>query len=109
MKNKGFTLVEVIITIALLGFVGIIISMNLMKLIDDQKEDKKEEVKVLLEEAACTYAILYDDINSVTGETLVNNGYIDEVINGYKIEKYEVNISYDNGERKCQLDGEIER
>ena len=108
MKNRGFTLIEVIVTIALLGFVGIIISMNLMKLIDDQKKDKKEEVRMLLEEAVCTYAVLNNDVDIVTGETLVINGYIDEVISGYKIKNYEVEISFDDGERKCELVGEIE-
>lgn len=107
MKNKGFTLIEMIVTIALLGFVGIVLSMNMIKLINDQKEEKKAEVKTLIEEAACTYAIM-EDAYSVTGATLISEGLIDEIINGYEIKDYQVTITFYNGERKCTLVGEVE-
>lgn len=107
MKNKGFTLIEMIVTIALLALVGVVVTTNVLKLINNQKDEKKEEVKLLIEEAACTYAIL-EDVTSVTGETLISEGFIDEVINGYEVSDYRVIIYYVNGEKICELQGVIE-
>ena len=107
MKNKGFTLIEMVITIALLALVGVVVSTNVLKLINNQKEEKKEEVKLLMEEAACTYAIL-NNATSVTGTTLIGEGLIDEVINGYNVSDYRVAIYFVNNERICELQGDVE-
>ena len=110
MKDKGFTLIEMIITIALLALVGVVVSTNVLKIINNQKEEKKEEVKLLMEEAACTYAIL-NNVNEnkiIRGKILIEAGLIDEVINGYSVQDYDININYSSGERICKLSGEVE-
>lgn len=105
MNKKGFTLIELIVTIALIGFVGIVLSINVIKIVNDQNKKNEEQAKMLVEEAACAYAVLSTSHCEsgciVSGQTLINEGLIDEEINGVTISLYSVNVSYINGERVC--------
>lgn len=110
MKKNGFTLIELIVTIALLGLVGIVISFSMVNLLDNQKDERKSEFKSIMEEAACTYVLLsYASWNGayVEGDKLIQEGLVEEEINGYKVSNYKVNVSNIDGERKCTLEGEV--
>ncbi len=110
MNKNGFTLIELMITIALLSLVGVVLSVNMVRLINDQKDDKKVEFKELIEEAACTYVILSDaNWNGfyVEGNVLVSEGMIDEEVNGYQAANYRVSVTMENGKRTCTLEGEV--
>jgi len=109
MKKNGFTLIEIIITIALLGLVGIVLSISMINLIDNQKSNKIEEFKMLMEDAACTYAVLLgDDFPPyIHGNDLVAEGLIEEEVNGFKSDDYGVNVKVIDGERICTFDGEV--
>ena len=111
MKKNGFTLAELIVTIALLGLVGIVLSMNMIKIINNQKEEKKEEFVELMEEAACAYVILSDanwNGTYVQGNILVSEGIIDEEVNGYKSANYDIEVNIVDGKRSCKLIGDVE-
>jgi len=105
MNKKGFTLIELIITIALIGFVGVVLSVNMVKVINNQKEEEEAKAVELIEEAGCAYASLStsncDSGCTISGETLVDNGLIDEKISNTIVADYSVSITYQNGERIC--------
>lgn len=111
MKKSGFTLIEMIVTIALLAFVGIVVSMNVVKVVNNQNDNKRETVVSLIEEAACAYSGLStadcEDGCNISLEDLLNEGLIDEEINGYSLLKCNANnvsVTIDNnGLKKCVL------
>lgn len=107
MNKKGFTLIELIVTIALIGFVGIVLSINVVKIVNDTNKDNEEQAIKLVEEAACAYAVLSTSNCeagcTVSGQTLINEGLIDEEINGVTISTYSVGVSYIDGERVCSV------
>ena len=53
--KKGFTLIELIITIGLIALVGTVIVSNLSSTYTKQQEQQYENFKNTLENAACTY------------------------------------------------------
>ncbi len=55
-KKKGFTLVEIIVTIALLGLIGSIIAVNVVGLSKKQEDKEIERVRSTLQAAAEGYA-----------------------------------------------------
>ena len=106
MNKKGFTLIELIVTIALIGFVGIILSINMIKTINDQDDKNEAKAKELVSEAACAYASMNSSCDSgcnISGTTLIDDGLIDEKINGIEISGYNVAVTYVNGERICEV------
>lgn len=119
MQNqKGFTLIELIATIALMVLMGLIIVNNLNSLFSSREEADLADFKVLLENAACTYIDLSDpQIKqkkqtckvsgcTVTTNVLIQNSLLDEELKnpmtGRAITGLEViKISYPNQEKTC--------
>jgi len=87
MKNKGFTLVELLITIALIGILGVISVGIIINSVDGTKNNIDEYQKELLKGTAKLY---FDDnvdtsdaengatYNICIQENLVNEGYLEE-------------------------------
>ena len=107
MNKKGFTLIELLVTIALIGLVGIVVSVNMVKIVNNQKDKDIEQAKALVEEAACAYAGLSTSNvtpgTSVSANTLIEAGLLDEVINGHDVSNYQIEVSESNGERFCNI------
>ena len=53
--KKGFTLVELIITIGLISILGLVIVMNMGNTLSEEQETQYNQFKKTIEEAACTY------------------------------------------------------
>lgn len=121
MKKKGFTLIEVIVTIGLLVLVGVLIASNMSAVFSNQEEKNMEDFKKNLEEAACVYIDLSDlgikeEKNKCKSNTngclintnvLINKGLLDEEYKNPQTGKslkdhgYDIQIKYDYGEKKC--------
>ena len=82
MKNKkGFTLIELLVTIALISAIGVAIGINILNMINSQKEKDLQQFKETLEKAACTYADVLgitetSGIDIISTCNLVKDGYL---------------------------------
>lgn len=89
MKYKGFTLIELIITVALFALIGIVITTSMIGLMGKNQEIAYHNFIKKLEDAAC----IYIDLNNqrifkstcqskgsclVTVETLLSHGLLTE-------------------------------
>ena len=117
--KKGFTLIEVIVVIAIVGAVSVLIGTNFFGLIGSADEYEKENLYKYLNEAACVYidsrnrASKYDACYTsksdcrVKAEDLYSSGFIDEnagLLREYSksdIEKYTIKVYWESNEKKC--------
>ena len=88
MKNKGFTIVELLAVIIILGVVMFIATPNIIKILNDSKKSLGEEQKRAIERAARSWGvenlyIKYDNNNNpfasqdwVDIDTLIRDGYL---------------------------------
>ena len=60
MKNNGFTLVELIITITLIAIISVTIGVSMTGMLGRQDEKEIEEYIKTIEEAACVFAEIDD-------------------------------------------------
>lgn len=60
MKNKGFTLIEILFVIAIIGLMGVIISVNLNKSLEKANKSQCEDFVKYIETSACIYYEMYD-------------------------------------------------
>ena len=72
MNKKGFTLIEIIVVVALIALIGIVVGTNMVGLNTRQKEKDYEKLALSFEEAATTYVGL--DTNSIKTQLMVGNG-----------------------------------
>ncbi len=117
-KRNGFTLIELIATVALMVLMGLIIANNLNSLFSNREDEDVNDFKELLENAACTYIDLSDpQIKqkkevckasgcTVTTSVLITNSLLDEELKnpltGEAITGSEIiKISYPNHEKTC--------
>ncbi len=75
MKSKGFTLVELLAVIAILGLAAVFISTNFFHLIGNAKDYEYENIFKYLNEAA--YACSSED-GDITTASLLEKGCIDQ-------------------------------
>ena len=111
MKNNGFTLVELIITITLIAIISVSIGVSISGMLSREKESQAEEYDKTIADAACVYAELNDityTTDEVTIQDLLDAGLItkdltnplsDKEITEYASDK--VLISWDNGLKTC--------
>lgn len=101
MKNKGFTLMELISVIVLLGLIALVVSVPMNKILKDTKRKLNNHQKEQIELAAKLWGVdnpyllpPYTEDKSkinVTLEQLLNDGYLDtEIVD--MINKETINI-----------------
>lgn len=122
MNKKGFTLIELIITIGLMLMVGIVISTNMLGLFSHQEENDYEDFVKKIEESACVYVETVMSSSERTSckqnsciisiDKLINSGYVDENLvdpsTGESVKnnsKYSVNVSWVNNKKTCKIRG----
>lgn len=112
MKNKGFTLVELIITITLIAIITVSIGVSVTGMLSRQKENQSEEFSKTISDAACVYAELNNITTSrnVKVELLIEAGLLsrdltnplnDESITMPKYLNSQVTIIWNNGLKTC--------
>ena len=109
MKNKkGMTLVEIILTIALLAVLGIIISINAVGMLNREKDKTKTEQNERIIDACLTYCNLSTHKSACTNgakisiSSLYSEGLIDE--NDYNVDRNRqltININETSQEMTC--------
>ena len=106
MKKKGFTLIEIIITIALLGLIGSVIAINMVGLTKKQQEKENKRLASIIETAASGY-IKDENIdvskgNCVDVETLVEKNWLKESDVKDKL-NYHVEVTEEDNEKRYEL------
>ncbi len=119
--KKGFTLIELIITIGLLAVIGTVISTNILGTLDKQQENTYNNFKETLENAACTYVESNEYIKNngrcsksngctITISKLLEKGLIEDndLINPKTQKKLvaassTIEVSYHENQKKCTL------
>ena len=119
MKNKGFTLVELIITITLIAIISVSIGVSVTNMLSRQEEGQAEEFAKTISDAACVYVELYPDefeekteatvdINKLLEAGLLSreltNPLNDESITLSKYTDSNVTITWDNGLKTCSYE-----
>ena len=97
MKRNGFTLIEILAVIVILGILGTIVSINVIKIKDDSMEDLLETKIQNLEASAVVYG--QENPNILTESCVVDNlNYsscakvkVDDLIKGSYFKSTEVN------------------
>lgn len=112
MKNKGFTLIELIVTIALMAALSVVVGLSITGMINNQDEKKLEHYKRRLENAACVYV----ETSGLTGnrnisiDDLIKKGLINkDLINpatGKTAEEEKsntVSVTWVNNQKECKV------
>jgi len=110
MNKKGFTLVELLCTITIMGFIATAASINIMNIFEEKEKASTNNKNNIINEAACLYLELNDNkvfkenckLNncSITTNELIARGLLKES----DVDKPEViNITYQNNEKTCQI------
>ena len=125
-NNKGFTLVELLVTVGLIGAIGVVVGFSVTNLIKNQNEQRYTEYKKTLEDAACVLAQRQNINQTLCSEfaslckieikDLVAEGVIKKTLVNPQTQKSAeeesklalaqqnyVSVTYVNGLRKCEF------
>ena len=123
MNNKGFTLIELILVITLLGIIALIAVPTITGIINDSKEEASKDQKKIIVNAAKTYMVnhstklptdkCYVSLETLNSEgilpkdTITDPGNKNNTLSGYVIITFENNkykyeySSNNNGIANC--------
>lgn len=106
--KKGFTLIEILLTIVILAAVSVTIGVSFSGMLNRQNEKDLEEYIEGIENSACVYEETHKGINEVTIGELIKAGLVRKNIVNPKDNKpvtdYEndkVTITWVDYEKKC--------
>lgn len=118
MNNKGFTLIEILVVIAILSVIGVLVTVNLMDSVDSTKQKNCDAFVKEVEDAACVYAGLSDKsvvcnrehCEPLTLDFLISEGLIQSEIDSCTNKEIDgtktVSVSWDEfGEKHCKYNG----
>ena len=123
MNKKGFTLIELIITIGIMVMIGLVIVTNMTGLFSKNEDVDYENFKKKIEDAACIYSeraewrTKRDSCKqgtstdcTITTDMLIAGGLIEESLKdprkGQYVKnnaEYNVKISWVDGEKQCKM------
>ena len=127
MNNKGFTLVELLFTILIIGIVSGTITVGVVMLNSTRKEKEYQEFKNTVEKSACTLVELSKYENEVISSNktlfecrkdaecvintsfLVKEGLLSEDLKNPKSNKtvleesIAINITWSDGQKNCKI------
>ncbi len=93
-NNKGFTLIELIVTIGIMILIGLVIVNNMTGLFSNQEDKNYEEFVSQLQEAACLYVETSEFKNdraackangcNIKIQNLIEKGYIKDTLENPK-------------------------
>lgn len=103
MDNKGFTLVELIVTLVLMTLVGLVIAANMTGMFSKEEDNSINSFKKKLEDAACVLVESndYRGQDKISVSELIENGLVDKDMKdprtGEKVNKdSSVSVSYNS-------------
>ena len=93
--KKGFTLIEMIAVVGIIGLMSIIIMPNIINQISDKKKELSDVTKTMIYKSAEAYMVdnLYkypkktSNVYCIKLRTLINEGYLEEMIKDIEISK----------------------
>lgn len=106
MNKKGFTLVELMATIAILVLMSVIIGVNITSILRSTEKSEEDFNKEQIEKAACVYVDsdefcpAKDCDDKVTINKLIETGLLDE--NVYKNETGNITVTRNDGLKECK-------
>ncbi len=130
-NNKGFTLIELIVTIGIMILIGMIIVNNMSGLLSEQNDTEYDNFKKNLEESACIYVETKWDTTkrsscksnnncSISVDELIQEGLIEDNLKDPKEtdpndpkkglvtenqNKYKVNVRWVDNVKTCTMNG----
>lgn len=103
MNKKGFTLIELMVTVGLLALMGVIIGVNITSILKSTQKNEDDFDKETIEKAACVY-YSSEELNpsgstNITIKKLINSGLLDE---RYETKEGTIKITTNEGQKKCE-------
>lgn len=102
MNKKGFTLIELMVTVGLLALMGVIIGVNITSILKSTQKNEDDFDKETIEKAACVY-YSSEELNpsgstNITVKNLIKSGLLDET---YQTENGKITITVKDNEKIC--------
>ena len=115
MNNKGYTLIELIVTLTLMILVGLVITANMTGMFSKEEDKSIENFKQELEGATCALIESIDYRKRcrsgciISINELITSGYVDQDMKdprtGVKVKdgNYSVSVVWNNNVKSCVL------
>lgn len=110
LNNKGFTLIEILATIAIMAIIATMTTINMAKIFKDKNKITTDNKNSVIENAACVYVELKENKNlkneckkvgcNIKAEILIKIGLLNET----DVDKDQnINIYYEKNEKQCKI------
>ena len=109
MNKKGFTLVELLATIAILVLMSVIIGVNITSILRSTEDTQENFDKEQIEKAACVYVDSSLNTNKCSSKSetcyevkvndLILSGLLDDIYESIKDNS--ITINWNDGEKTC--------